>query len=156
MSQQGPMPLDGRHDTASPARLSRRLAALAYDLLLLFGCWFCGTWLLLLVRGGSEIAPGTWWFDLALVGLGFLFFGWFWTHGGQTLGMRAWKLRVERYDGDPLRWRDALLRYVSALLGTGLLGLGFLIALFDPERRCWHDRVSRTRVRESGPHSANA
>jgi uncharacterized RDD family membrane protein YckC len=138
-------PHDGRR--AGPAAgMGRRLASMAYDWLLLLGLWFCGTWLLLLLRGGEAIAPGTWWFGWALVSVSFVFFGGFWTHGGQTLGMRAWRLRVERSDGHPLRWREALIRYLAAAFGILALGLGFASALLDPERRCWHDRLSRTRL----------
>lgn len=137
--------------------LLRRLAALGYDLLLLFGLLFCLTWLLLLLRAGATIEPGTWWFDLSLPALAFMFFGWFWTHGGQTLGMRAWQLRVVRLDGHPLTWRDALVRYVAALAGAAALGLGFFWAFLDPDSRCWHDRVSRTRlVRTRRAASADA
>lgn len=137
--------------------LLRRLAALIYDSFLLFGLVFCLTWLLLLLRAGSVIEPGTWWFTVSLPVFGYIFFGWFWTHGGQTLGMRAWQLRIERTDGSALSWRDALVRYVTALASTAVLGLGFLWALIDPERRCWHDHASRTRlVRTHGARSTNA
>jgi uncharacterized RDD family membrane protein YckC len=70
----------------------------------------------------------------------------FWTHGGQSLGMRAWRLRVVRWDGAPLRLSDALLRYAAAWLSALPLGLGFLWSLWDAEGYTWHDRWSRTRL----------
>jgi len=51
----------------------------------------------------------------------FVFFAWFWTHGGQTLGMRAWRLRILQRDGQPLNWRLALFRYVISLPMWGWL-----------------------------------
>jgi len=131
---------------AQAAGLLRRLAALAYDGVILLGLAFFVTLVLVLVRGGTAIAPGSWWYGLTLAGTGLLFFGWSWTRGGQTLGARAWSLRVEKTDGSALGWKDALLRYLAAWLLLIPPGLGFLWARWDRERRCWHDRLSGTRV----------
>ena len=76
----------------------------------------------------------------------FGFFGWFWTHGGQTLGMRAWKIRVVTYSGQPLDWQQAFFRYMAAIISWLFLGAGFFAALLDAERLTWHDRFSRTRL----------
>jgi uncharacterized RDD family membrane protein YckC len=70
----------------------------------------------------------------------------FWTRGGQTLGMRAWRLKVLRNDGQPLKLKDALLRYFAAILSWAALGLGFIWILFDKEGLAWHDRISKTRL----------
>ncbi len=70
----------------------------------------------------------------------------FWMRGGQTLGMRAWRLRVVRDDGEGLNFRDALLRYLSAILSWAALGLGFLWVLVDRDNLAWHDRLSKTRL----------
>jgi uncharacterized RDD family membrane protein YckC len=129
-----------------PATVTRRLAALAYDLLLLGGLWFCLTLIAVALRGGQPIPPRTVWFDLALLGTSFGFYGWFWTHGGQTLGMRAWRIRLERCDGGQLTWRDAAYRYAAAALSGAMLGLGFWWGYWDRDRRCWHDGLSHTRV----------
>lgn len=141
-----------RQERTEPAGLLRRLAALAYDLLLLSALLFVYTLALVVLRGGEPIAPGTWWFELSLVGLWVLFFAGFWTHGGQTLGMRAWRLRLVGADAGPVGWGRALLRAAAGLVSAVPAGLGFWWALLDPERRCWHDRWSGTRlIREAGP-----
>jgi uncharacterized RDD family membrane protein YckC len=75
-----------------------------------------------------------------------LFFTGFWWRGGQTLGMRAWRLKVVRMDGSPLRWSDALKRHLAALLSCLTLGLGFLWVLVDSDGLAWHDRLSATRL----------
>ena len=108
-----------------PAPLWRRLIAATYDGLLLIALWMVaalidvliGQQLLQLPR--SQPALMAYFF---LVGLGF--FGWFWTHGGQTLGMRAWRLRARRNDGQPLRWITAATRYAVMLA----LWLGLIIS----------------------------
>ncbi|QSA97997.1 RDD family protein [Methylococcus sp. EFPC2] len=130
----------------TPAGLLVRLGAMLYDALLLLGLYFVATALLLAFRHGEAIRPGQWAYGLYLLGVGFVFFGWFWTHGGQTLGMRAWKLRLYTVDGGPVGWRQAALRYLCALPSLGLLGLGYCWALLDAERHCWHDRASNTRI----------
>jgi uncharacterized RDD family membrane protein YckC len=70
----------------------------------------------------------------------------FWMRGGQTLGMRAWRLRVLRNDGQPLKFSDALLRYFTAILSWAALGMGFIWILLDKEGLAWHDRISKTRL----------
>ena len=74
------------------------------------------------------------------------FFAYFWTHGGQTLGMRAWRLRLLRADGARLTCSDAALRWLTAWISALPAGLGYLWALVDREGLMWHDRWSGTRV----------
>jgi uncharacterized RDD family membrane protein YckC len=81
---------------------------------------------------------------LILVIVGFFCF--FWTRRGQTLGMAAWRLRLERDDGRKLTWADALKRLAAACLSWLPVGLGFLWLLVDPKQLAWHDRLTRTRV----------
>lgn len=99
---------------------------------------------------------------LYLVLIPFLFYGWFWTHGGQTLGMRAWHLYLINSAGKFPDWRTSAIRYLSAGISwfgvAGLLyvaklelwylgiGLGFAWILLNPERLAWHDILSGTRI----------
>ena len=69
-----------------------------------------------------------------------------WVKGGQTLAMRAWRLRVQTLDGQPVGLRRALVRYVSAVVGLLACAAGFLWALLDRDRQCLHDRIAGTRV----------
>lgn len=92
----------------------------------------------------------------------FIFYGWFWTHGGQTLGMRAWHLYVIYPTGKYPNWTSAFIRYIGALCSWGLvagilylagvslwylsIGLGFSWMLLNPARLAWHDFLSNTRI----------
>ena len=75
-----------------------------------------------------------------------VYFLWFWLHGGQTLPMKTWRIRIVRADGRPLPLEFALLRLALMLAGWGLLGAHFLWALFDRDRQFLHDRIVGTRV----------
>jgi len=139
---------DTMRTSAEPphAPLARRLAALVYDALLVGGLLFVFTLIVVLLRGGRAIDPDTLWYRASLVAVAFVFCGAFWTRGGQTLGMRAWRIRVVALDGRTLSWPRAALRFAASWLALLPAGLGYWWALFDPERRCWHDRLSATRV----------
>jgi uncharacterized RDD family membrane protein YckC len=81
-----------------------------------------------------------------VLGVAGAYFAWFWTHGGQTLPMKTWRLRVVRHDGAPVSVARALHRYVLAALGLLALGLGFLWALVDRDRQFLHDRLAGTAI----------
>jgi len=133
------------------AGLLRRLAAILYDSLLLSALWFAVATALLALSGGRLSAPDRplwllYVFRATLLLVTFLFFGWFWTRGGQTLGMRAWRLKVIADREQPLTWTQAARRFAAAGLSWAALGLGFLWVTVDSEKRAWHDRLSGTRV----------
>ena len=132
--------------SSPPASLFRRLAAGVYDLLLLAGLLMVAGFIAIAARHGEPVPPGTLSFQLSLLALIALFYAWFWSHGGQTLGMRSWRLKVEKLDGGPLTITTALLRFAASLLSVGALGLGVLWIVVDPEKRTWHDRLTGTRV----------
>lgn len=69
-----------------------------------------------------------------------------WRRGGQTLGMRPWRLKVVSTDSLPPRWSALCLRYAVATLSLLLGGLGFWWAWVDREKLTWHDRASNTRL----------
>ena len=135
---------------AEPApRLWRRLAAIVYDALVLTAVLMLATALVVVPAGlllGIEVPGSSPWFRAYLLLVSACFFSWFWVRGGQTVGMRAWHIRVVRADGTPLRPRDALLRFLAAIFSWACLGLGFLWVLVDKEALAWHDRLSGSRL----------
>ena len=129
-----------------PASVWRRLAALCYDLLLLTALAFSFTLLVVAARLGAAVPPGTWWFPSALVAIALVFFCGFWVHGGQTLGMRAWRIRVVRADGGALTWPRAVARFAAGLVAAAPAGLGLWWSFLDADKRGWHDHWTSTRV----------
>lgn len=132
-----------------PAGLFRRLGAAFYDLLLVIALLMLVTGILLIFNGGEAIAQDNPFYPLFLLMICFLFNGWFWTHGGQTLGMRAWRLQVQNEDGYTLTWQQAAVRFACAIAAWVSI-VGILWSLIDREKRALHDILSRTELRRVG------
>ncbi len=123
--------------------LFKRLIAITYDLFLLFAVlFFAAVPPVVLIEG----VAGHYLFSIYLYLITFLFYGWFWTHGGQTLGLRAWRLKVISENGEQVSWKQAFFRFLVACLSWLLLGAGFLWALFDSKKQTLHDHASKTQL----------
>lgn len=133
-------------DAVAAPGLLRRLAASVYDAFLLVAVLFAATAVALPFNRGEAFTSGQIFYPLYLIGVSYLFFAWFWTHGGQTLGMRAWKIKILTFDRRPIGWRQAALRFFAALLSWTACGLGFWWIAFDKRKRGWHDHLSKTTV----------
>ncbi|WP_396588541.1 RDD family protein [Bermanella sp. R86510] len=132
--------------TVTPASPQVRLAAFLYDTLLIVALWFVIGGIAVVINGGEGLSPNnpfmpsmmfvTWvWFNLH-----------FWRRGGQTLGMRAWRLRLHSTTGKPLTLIQGMLRLLVAIPSLGLAGLGYFWVWFDKDKLAWHDRYSETKV----------
>lgn len=122
--------------------MPRRLASLLYESLLLFAVAFFASWLFLFASGGRDATSGMLRAALQLFILTVFaaYFLWCWLRGGQTLAMKAWRIRLVRVTPG-----NAILRFVLALLLVPS-GLGILWALFDSEKQFLHDRLAGTRL----------
>jgi hypothetical protein len=110
----------------------RRLGAILYDGLLVFALLMLATALLLPFTGGQRIPPGTLSHQIYLLVVAYLYFDYCWRHGGQTLGMKAWKFRCQGATSH----RHTLLRFVGGMLSLLTLGLGFILG--------WPEKWSKT------------
>jgi len=139
--------------SGSPAReaaLARRAASALYDLLVVVALAVIATFPFLALFGDAthdwrrHLLQG---WVVAVVGA---YYVGFWTHGGQTLPMKTWRIRLVRAeDGGPVGPARAVHRYALALLGLAAAGLGYAWAFFDRERRFLHDRLAGTALVES-------
>ena len=119
-----------------------------YDSLPLAALWILVSALALLLHAGVPIPPWSLLFWLQVVAL-WLVSGLYlvnsWRRGGQTLGMRPWRLRLASADHQPLTAGRLWRRYALATLSVAT-GIGVLWSLIDRERRCWHDIGAHTHV----------
>jgi len=128
------------------APLLRRLLSLLYESLLLAALVMAGAVPFTLLASNADAIVARPVFQLYLLALTGAYFGWQWLHGGQTLPMKTWRIRLVAHDGAPLTRAQAATRFLFAVLGAAALGAGFLWALVDPERQFLHDRLAGTRL----------
>ena len=133
--------------------LFRRFGAIIYDSVLVFGLVFAAFTVLYLPLAmsfevvdirDSQFYKSFFFIYMLVVGIGFHL--WFWTHGGQTLGMRTWNIKLFSKNGDTVTTKQALTRYLVAIISLLALGIGFFWSLLDKEKRTWHDIVSGTQL----------
>ncbi|WP_175651104.1 RDD family protein [Pseudomonas sp. Marseille-P9899] len=140
------------------AGLGRRLAAMFYDFLLCTALLMVTTLVYKMIQmsiiGETQMRTmteagaldGDPLLSTVLLFVLFGFFAKFWTHGGQTLGMQVWGVRVQNADGSAIGLWQALLRFVVSIASWLCLGLGFFWVLIDKRKRSWHDIYSETQL----------
>ncbi len=138
------------------AGVFRRLAAMVYDSLLLtalsMAYFGVAVFLNVLIQGapplGEKIVWGWWRYPVFIGWLVTLvgFYGVFWRRFGQTLGMRAWRLKLVNEAGTTPGWGQCVLRCLLACVSLGVFGLGYFWCWVDRQGLSLHDRLSRTRV----------
>ncbi len=160
-------PIDGAADARTPP-LRRRLLSMIYEAMLLFAVVFVAGYLFdTLTQSRNALmfrhARQAWLF----VVLG-VYFVWFWTHGGQTLAMKTWRIRLVPPLGGPLTVGRAVARYLllwifvlptlavvylADVQGWGAMAamaaalvLPPFYALIDRDGQFVHDRIVGTRL----------
>ena len=73
--------------------------------------------------------------------ISFLYFTLYWTRRGKTLGMKVWKIKVVNLQGKSINWNQAMIRYISAIFGLGLLAIPF-----NKKRAALQDILSKTQL----------
>jgi uncharacterized RDD family membrane protein YckC len=154
---------------APPPGLRRRLAAFVYEGVLLFGVLMIAGLLYGLVTQQRHALVGQHGLQLFLFLVLGLYFTWFWSHGGQTVAMKTWHVRLLGRDGQPVGTARAWLRYLlswlwflPALMGIWLAGLRSggaisvallagvlsyaLLSRLNRRRQFMHDLISRTEL----------
>ena len=154
--------------------LWRRMACFAYEGVLLFGVVMIAGYLfssLTQQRHALEGRHGLQAFLFVVLGI---YFGWFWSHGGQTVAMRAWHIKLLDRNGLPVSQGRAVSRYLlswlwfmpalavvwvsgirSPVSAFAVLGIGVIayaaLALLLPSRQFLHDVACGTRLVSSRP-----
>lgn len=139
-------------DTAPPSAKPRaligwRLLALFYDFWPMLAVWMVVAGVFVALHG--DAVRGGWLGFLEFIALWLvtgLYTTYSWRYGGQTLGMRPWRLHMMADEGRTTTWKALWLRYAIGNLSLFLGGLGFWWAWFDRDGLTWHDRISHTRL----------
>ncbi|WLD57323.1 RDD family protein [Salinispirillum sp. LH 10-3-1] len=128
----------------------RRLAAFFYDLMVMLGLIIVAGFLYLgaqmLILGTDVVEPGNLLFRLylCLIIFGYVYISW--RRAGQTIGMKAWRLRAVSTDGSQLTFRQILSRFLVGILTFGFFGLGYLWSFLDSSGRTLPEILSNTQT----------
>ncbi len=165
-----PAAAEGRPGTpAISPPLWRRVASMLYEGVLLFGVVVVVGLLYGVATQQRHALQGATGLKVLLFVVLGAYFVWFWTHGGQTLAMKTWHLRLVRRDGGPVPVGRAVARYLAswlwflpALAGVALAGVKgsgavatavaanaaviLILARLHPSRQYLHDLLCGTRL----------
>lgn len=131
------------------ATLLRRMGALLYDLLFIAALLMIVAAIWLLFNRGEAITSSHHLYkaqQVTFILTPFLYYLFFWLRDAHSTGMRAWRLRVQQFDGKPITANQAIRRLLFAIVSWIPLGLGFLWAMVSPTKLTWHDRLSGTEI----------
>lgn len=142
--------MSAKHFPIAP--LSRRMAALVYDGLILIALYIMAGFLIVAAIKATNQGqfPGTLPaavnFSLMFI-IAFFYYSDSWRRrNGQTIGMKAWGIRLINENDGPIQLSQCMLRIGIGFFSLVTFGLGFVWMLFDKRQRNWHDMASLTRV----------
>ena len=124
----------------------KRIAASIYDLFLLLGVWFAVGSFAVWINGGiievkwigpSLVLTSTW-----------IFYGYFWTHGGKTLGMAVWKFEIYSIDKNKINFRKVSIRFFFNIITVLLGGTPLMFMYFSKNNLSLSDYLSKTSYRK--------
>lgn len=128
------------------AGILRRLGAILYDALIVVALLMLATALLIPFMQHDAISPHNLLYKVYLLVIAFAYFALSWLKASQTIGMRAWRMKIVSETDEKIEFEQALLRFCYAIPAFLCFGAGFLWMLFDKRKRCWHDSWSKTRL----------
>ncbi len=132
-------------ETSTPG-LWRRILCMIYEFLLLIAVLFIAGFIFHLVYHYTDSPYFRPVFQLYLLSVAGIYLIWFWTHGGQTLAMQTWKIRVISTNGERISIWQSIARYFFAVTSISFFGCGIIWALFDREGQFLYDRLAGTKI----------
>ncbi len=132
-----------------PASFGRRMGAMLYDSFLLLAIFMAISAFWVAINQGEALnhTHSLFYWQRLSYGIAFIcFYTFFWCRAGQTLGMRAWRIRVQQSSGKPLSIGQSLWRLLAAFISFICLGMGFFWIFIHPSRLAWHDSWTNTEI----------
>ena len=120
----------------------KRIAASIYDLFLLLGVWFAVGSLAVWINGG--IIETKWIGPLLVFISTWIFYGYFWTHGGKTLGMAVWKFEIYSIDENKINFQKVSIRFFSNIITVLMGGIPLVFMYFSKDNLSLSDYLSKT------------
>ena len=125
----------------------KHIAAFIYDLFPVIAIILLSSLLVLILRNGEMVPRHTLWFDILIIIEIALYYIYSWKIGGQTLGMRAWKLKIISTDNTlRITWTQSVVRFITGVLSTLLLGTGLFWKYFSKKKLSWMDITSHSKT----------
>jgi len=122
------------------------MAIIVYDFVIVISLLMLATLLAMLAGFGGRTAMQDPAYTVYLLSIWFFYLAWCWHKGGMTVGMRAWRVKIEDESGNQPGWGKSTIRFLASLLSAAAAGIGFAWALVDSRKRSWHDILSGTRL----------
>ena len=132
-------------ETSTPG-FWRRILCMVYEFLLLIAVLFIAGVIFHLIYHETDAPYFRLIFQFYLLSVAGIYLIWFWIHGGQTLAMQTWKIRVISANGGKMNIWQAILRYFFTVTSISFFGCGIIWALFDREGQFLYDRLAGTRI----------
>ena len=122
------------------------MAIIVYDFVIVISLLMLATLLAMFAGFGGRTAMQDPAYTVYLLSIWFFYLAWCWHKGGMTVGMRAWRVKIEDESGNRPGWGKSTIRFLASLLSAAAVGIGFAWALLDSRKRSWHDILSGTRL----------
>ncbi|MBL4773655.1 MAG: RDD family protein [Alcanivoracaceae bacterium] len=122
----------------------KHFSAFIYDLFPLVGIFILTSFIVLLFRKGENVEPFSAWFIVLIYSEIAFYYIYSWKKGGQTLGMRAWKMKIipNQSNQTNISWTQAFMRFFIGVISTLFLGTGLFWKLFSKRKLSWMDIIS--------------
>jgi len=119
-------------------------AAFVYDIFPVIGILIVTSGVVLVLRAGDDVKAHTWWFQALILCEIACYYIYFWKVGGQTIGMKAWKIHIKpnNKNATHLSWSQACMRFIAGVFSCALFGLGLFWKLFSKKHKSWMDLAS--------------
>jgi uncharacterized RDD family membrane protein YckC len=129
------------------ARLPRILAAIIYDIIIVFAIIFLAAqWFPYIPESLQSTLPVRLFKQVYMLSIGFIYFAYSWRRGGQTIGMKSWRIKLtqEKDQSPVISLQQCAIRYCVAIISWLTVGLGFLWIVLSKQHKSWHDHASST------------
>ena len=132
----------------SKTSIWKHLAAFLYDLFPILGIFLITSLIVMLIKKGTIVDRHTLWFDTLILIEFVLYYTYSWKVGGQTLGMRAWKIKIvpKNVNQTNLSWSQSFARLIAGILSTILFGSGLFWKLVSKNKLSWMDVLSQSKT----------